>query len=123
MKAIELMILRRLIGDLAGTLLEQRVKLTIDSERGYDPDNKSFAPGDVDKAVTYADEFDEVHLFVGGNRNDGYGPFVSIIFGNGNCGLDLISDYSVSLEPVIGPIIDWLDQIDKGQVRLTTVVA
>jgi len=109
MKAIEQMILRRLIG----ALLEQG-KVTIDSERGYDPDNKTFVKGDVDRAVAYAYEFDEVHLFVGGN------PFVYVIYGNGNCGLDMISDYAVSLEPVLKPINEWIDAISEGRVRLTT---
>lgn len=122
MRAIEELIVRRL---LQGLLKQPKTNVVIDSERGYDPDNRTFYNlADLDEAVKYAFEFDEVHIFLNDpktdNRVDGYGPYVYLIFGNGNCGLDVISDYAGSLEPIVKPVNDMIDAISEGKVRLIT---
>lgn len=112
MLAIREMILRRLITDL----IIAKGAVTVDSERGHDPDAKSFTK--VSLAVAQALAFDECHLFVGGNHKDGYDAWVYVIFGNGNCDLGMISDYSTSLEPVLKPINEMIEGIESGKVRL-----
>jgi hypothetical protein len=117
MLAIRKMILKRLVGDL----LAKCGAVTVCSERGYDPDAKSFT--DTDAAVQEALEFDECHIFTSGNHAEGYGPWVYVIFGNGNCDLDMISDYSTELEPVLKPINEWIGGIESGAVELAEVPA
>jgi hypothetical protein len=118
MLAIRRLILTRLIGDLVAA----KGKITVDSEHGYDPEAKSFARGEVNvgAAVQDALQFDEVHLMVGGSHAEGYESWVHVIFGNGNSDLDMISDYTRDLEPILKPINDWIEGIEKGDVRLTT---
>lgn len=113
-RAIEQMILRRVIGDL----LAAKGKVTIDSERGYDPDAKSFTKGQVEAAVKEAYEFDECHIMAGGDHESGYESWVYVIYGNGNCGFDMVSDYSTSLEPILAPINQWVEQIQQGELVL-----
>jgi hypothetical protein len=121
MLAIREMILRRVLHDL---LIQKGKNVVIDSGRGYDPENRTFYNlADLDEAVKFALEYDEVHIFLNGkgdNRRDGYGPYVYVIFGNDNYDLDMISDYATSLEPIIRPIMDWIERIEQGKVRLVT---
>lgn len=91
--------------------------ITVCSERGYDPDAKRFPNVDanedaktIEAIVAECDQFDEVHIFVGGDHESGYGPYVYLIYGNGNGGWDLISDYATSLEEnTLKPVIDFID--------------
>lgn len=93
--------------------------ITVDSERGYDPDAKSFAVSAregtiaqeeklIADIIAECDEYDEVHIFVGGSHDEGYGPYVYLIFGNGNCGWDVLSDYSGSLEERLEPVMQFI---------------
>jgi hypothetical protein len=122
MLAIRKMILRRLLNDL---LMVDGHNVTIDSERGYDLDNRTFYNrADLQEAIDYALEFDEVHIFLNDpkehDREQGYGPFVYVIFGNGNSDLDMISDYSTSLDRIMDPINEWVRGIEDGSIELTT---
>ena len=122
MLAIRKLILRRLLNDL---LMVDGHNVVIDSERGYDPDNRTFYNcADLDEAVSYALEFDEVHIFLNDprahSRKKGYGQFVYVIFGNGNNDLDMISDYSGSLSNILDPINEWIEGIENGTVELST---
>lgn len=38
--------------------------------------------------------------------------WISLIYGNGNNGLDLISDYTTSLEDLIKPVTEWIKTLD-----------
>ena len=38
--------------------------------------------------------------------------FISLIYGNGNHGLDVISDYSISLESPLAPVNAYLESLD-----------
>jgi hypothetical protein len=114
MLAIREMILRRLLT----ALINEKGKVTVDSDHGYDEEAKSFT--NVDEAIKEAFEYDEVWLMVGGSFKEGYDAWVYIIFGNGNCDLDMISNYSVSLEPIVEPIMEWIEGLQDGSVKLTT---
>jgi hypothetical protein len=115
MNFVERMITRK----VAEALMARRPfeTITVCSERGYDPDAKRFANDDanttskmIEGIVEEADQFDECHIFVGGDHETGYGPYVYLIYGNGNGGWDLISDYSVSLEETLKPVLDWIEK-------------
>jgi hypothetical protein len=90
--------------------------ITVDSERGYDPDAKRFNVHSkwksddelIDAIIAECDEYDEVHIFVGGSHDEGYGPYVYLIFGNGNCGWDVLSDYSGALEKRLEPVMEFI---------------
>lgn len=127
MMYIERIIVRKLAEALLNSVADlddkESCTITVDSDRGYDPDAKTFNPNYdgksidalVEDIVKECDEYDEVHIFVGGNRTEGYGPWVYLIFGNGNCGWDVITDYSTSLEEVIKPVMDFvLSEGEKG---------
>lgn len=53
---------------------------------------------------------DECHLFVKqpGERRQ----WVYFIWGNGNLGLNCISDYGISLEEPLKPVFDWIEEQD-----------
>jgi hypothetical protein len=121
-----------LLTQLAGALVAEAQKrdpdhdeqclITVDAYSGHDDDAKHFDPfatGAVDAIVKEALEYDAVHLFAGGNQEDGYGPWVYVIFGNGNGDLDMISDYSVELESVVAPLNELSRGIEDGSVKLT----
>jgi hypothetical protein len=115
MNFIERMITRKVAEALLARVPFETI--TVCSERGYDPDAKRFENTDsnadkktVEAIVEECDQFDEVHIFVGGDHESGYGPYVYLIYGNGNGGWDLISDYSVSLEATLKPVLDWIEK-------------
>lgn len=41
-----------------------------------------------------------------------YIGWVRFIYGNGNGGFDVISDYTINLESAIGPTMKWIDKIE-----------
>jgi len=91
--------------------------ITVCGERGFDPDAKRIPDGSqnderqmVDAIVAEADQFDECHIFFGGSYEEQYGPYVYLIFGNGNGGWDVISDYSTSLEDTLRPVLDFIEK-------------
>jgi hypothetical protein len=115
MNYVEKLIVRK----IAEALIDRRPseRITVDSERGFDQDAKHFPNDDtlppekmIEAIVAECDEFDEVHIFVGGDYHNGYGPYVYLIFGNGNGGWDVISDYSTSLEPTLQPVLDFIEK-------------
>lgn len=115
MNYIEKMLTRK----VAEALLAKRPfeAITVCGERGFDPEAKRFPDGDartpeqmVTAIVEAVDEFDEAHVFFGGTFEDGYGPFVYIILGNGNGGWDMISDYSMSLQETLQPVLDFIEK-------------
>lgn len=105
--------------------------ITVDAYSGHDEDAKRFVCDDqlvgggdkraVEQIVTEALEYDAVHLFIDGpddNVANGHGPWVYVIFGNGNGDLDMISDYSTELDAVVDPLNTLTDGIEKGTVKL-----
>lgn len=92
--------------------------IIVDSERGYDPDAKRFpaTAESVPAIVAECDEFDEVHIFVGGDHESGYGPYVYLIFGNGNGGWDVMSDWIISEDParnldaILKPVVEFVEK-------------
>jgi hypothetical protein len=105
MNYIEKLISRRVVDEL----IKRGEPITVSGERGYDY-NETFEPNieEVDKIIASADQYDEAHIFVGGSEKEGFGPFVYLIFGNGNGGWDVISDYSTSLEDTLRPVMDFV---------------
>ena len=63
---------------------------------------------DFDQIYEACDAVDDCRLYV--TRCGHPTSFIWFIWGNGNDGLDCITDYGVSLEPVMGPISDWINE-------------
>ena len=56
---------------------------------------------------------DDDRLFA---RKKGWGEsFVWFIYGNGNEGFDVISDYGMMLEPIMKPIFDYIGKLEAGE--------
>jgi hypothetical protein len=97
---IELTICHRLISDLKNA--------------GYDvavDDGEDTTRGSEQELITAIFAVDEVRLYTKkkGERNS------CIYLVLGNDGHDVISDYGISLEPILGPINAWIDEkMDKG---------
>lgn len=114
MNYIEKLITRK----VAHALLKRRPfePITVSGERGYDynetfPNEQTLPETDLaEKIVESADQYDEAHIFVGGNKREGFGPYVYLIFGNGNGGWDVISDYSTSLEDTLKPVLEFIEK-------------
>lgn len=110
MNGIEKQILRL----VCEKLLAEGYVLTVDYERGFDsePENKNLR--DIDDIIHAADAVDEVWLMADREElEEGpYDGFVYFIWGNGNEGRDCITDYSTVFEPILDPIIDWLDEAE-----------
>lgn len=63
---------------------------------------------DYDSMIAWCDDLDECWLLT--TKADGFSrTFVYFVWGNGNEGRDCISDYGVSIEPLIAPIVEWSD--------------
>jgi len=92
MNAIEKQITRKIVE----ALIADGNKVAVDYDRGYE--NGLPASTDVDAIIEACDAVDECWLFV----KTGW---VYLIWGNGN-GMDCISDYTLSLEPIIDGIIE-----------------
>ena len=76
----------------------------IDYDHGYEPSGVS-SLDPIDKRLEELFACDEGWIMTG--RTDDEEPadaFIHFIWGNGNHGLDCISDYSCSLETVLAPI-------------------
>lgn len=113
MKAIEKLIVEK----VAEGLIKRFGSVVIDHENGYDPEAQRFTevgPELVDEAFAC----DECQMFVDGDSKQGYGGWVTFIYGNGNAGLDVISDYTANLDEVMKPISDMIDGLEKGTVEL-----
>lgn len=114
MRAIEKLIARRVIQ----AMLTVHPKVIVDIERGFDPVYTIEKPEDIDAAMDDVFSCDEVWLMADGNADKGYGSYVWLIYGNGNGGLDVISDYTTNLDGVLQPVLDMIDELDKGELEL-----
>ncbi len=99
---------KMIVGKVLAALIASHGSVVVDSERGYDPEAPRFT--DAAEALKEADKFDECHFFVGGSYEESYDSWVYVIYGNGNGGWDVISDYTTDLEPILKPINDWIDK-------------
>ena len=82
----------------------------IDYEGGYEPSGVS-SLDPIDKRINELFACDEGYIMTG--RTDDDEPadaFIHFIWANGNGGRDCISDYSCSLESIIGPISEAADK-------------
>lgn len=107
---VEEPILRR----VCAALIEAGFKLTVDYENGYMDEPPVQNSTDIDAIVEEAFAVDEFHLMtsrsgVGGCGNS-YDSFVYFIWANGDNGWTCISDYNVSLETILQPVNDWIDE-------------
>lgn len=94
---VENIIIRRLVGDLL------KAGATISVQDGEEVVlQRSTKKHDILGAMQTTDED---RLFV--HIPDKPASFVYLIYGNGE---DVISDYGVSLEPIIAPIYEWIEQ-------------
>jgi hypothetical protein len=116
MNYIETQIVTKIVTALVEAYPDKHI--VVDSDRGYDPEAARFEPAvDTKAVVAEAGEYDEVHIFVDGPDDgkfseDGdpltpHGPFVYLIFDNGNGGWDVVADY-MSLDPALEPVMDWI---------------
>jgi hypothetical protein len=98
--ALEKRIVRRLVRDLVAAGYE----ITVDN--GGDEYEIPFSRSTTQiTAALFAT--DDENLIV---RKDGKTRFVHLVYGND--GYDVIADYNVSLEPVMEPIQQWIDQLE-----------
>jgi hypothetical protein len=107
MNGVEKQILRK----LCEGLMAEGYWLTVDYEMGFDsePENRNMT--NINDIIKAADAVDECWLMADREELDEgpYDAFVTLIWGNGNEGRDCISDYCISLEPIIKPIYDWIE--------------
>lgn len=54
----------------------------------------------------FATDDEKIHFYKG----EKYVGWVWFIYGNGNGGLDVISDYTTNLDPIMGPVNALIDQ-------------
>lgn len=102
-RTMEKKIVRQFVNDA----LAKGYRLAVSLERGYDTDEMLLGSTDVAKIMDEAFSGDEAHIFVqpgDGELITGDGQVVSegwvfIVLGNG--GWDVISDYTVNLEPLM----------------------
>lgn len=112
---------RRIVGQFVKDALAAGKRLSVSLERGYDiqtmEENKVLGSTDYDRIMEEAFAGDECHVFV----HDADGPlttnneqvilsagWVYLVFGND--GYDVISDYMMSIEPLLKPAMDIADQ-------------
>lgn len=129
MMFIEREIVRRLAKVLVDATWEKSERskeqhcIVVDGDQGYDHNAARFpcdsqlvgggAECTVEAIFVEADKFDECHIFIDGpseNVEEGHGSWIRLIFGNGNSGWDVISDYTTDLEPVLKPVLDWIEK-------------
>lgn len=105
-KRLEKRIVKRVVRDLLAAGYEITVNNGGDSnEILYSTDFKAIT------AVLFAT--DSEHLLVRkaeGGVSFVYVSFVYLVYGND--GYDVVNDYGVSLEPVMGPINQWIDRME-----------
>lgn len=102
-RTMEKKIVRQFVNDA----LAKGYRLAVSLERGYDVEEMLLGSTDVAKIMDEAFSGDEAHIFVqpgDGELITGDGQVVSegwvfIVLGNG--GWDVISDYTVNLEPLL----------------------
>lgn len=117
MNYIETQIVTKIVTALVEAYPDKHI--VVDGDRGYDPDAGRYEPVvNVEAVINDADQYDEVHIFVdepedGRFDEEGYpveahGPWVYLIFDNGNGGWDVVADYDMSLDPALEPVMDWI---------------
>lgn len=114
MRAIERMIARGVIEQM----LTQFPYVVVDYDRGFEEARKIHLKEEIDEAMDDVFACDEVWLMADGNRKDGFGAFVYLIFGNGNSGLDVITDYSGQLDDLLKPVTTMIELLDEGKLEL-----
>lgn len=88
---------------------EAKIPHWIDYERGYDPSGAT-SNDTIAKRVEELFACDEGWIMTGTtNSEEQADAFICFIWGNGNGGRDCISDYSTSLESIIAPICEKLE--------------
>ena len=100
MNFVEKTIAKRLFDDL----IAAGHKITVDYGEDEIPLDEST---DWEAVREASDAVDECWWLLGKQVDFRYHTFVLLVWGNGR---DCISDYGVSLEPIIGPIFDWIDK-------------
>lgn len=89
---------------------EAGIPHSIDYERGYEPSGAT-SNDSINKRIEELFACDEGWIMTGTTDQEGpYDAFIHFIWGNGNGGRDCISNYSTSLESVLAPICDALDE-------------
>lgn len=98
---VEMTVARRVIKDLlaAGYVISVHDSEEVTLKRSMDAEAilKAMFTTDEDTLLAYKD----------GEKNS----FVQFIYGNS--GWDVISDYGVSLEPIMAPILKWAEKFEK----------
>lgn len=97
---------KQIVRKVAKALIEAGYPLTL-----YDGEEET-AFTDYDQLIKLCDDLDEC-WFMTISKADGFSnTFIYFIWGNGNEGRDCISDYGVSLSPIIEPISEWADKAE-----------
>lgn len=93
-------------------LIKADYYITVDYDRGYEPSDIKDSK-DVAAILSAMDDTDDVHLMVDKQPLDGEGPydgFIHFIWGNGNEGMDCISNYSGCLTMLDSLDENWMEQ-------------
>lgn len=84
-------------------------------DAGYDIDELVYT-SDIDKVMKDIQACDEEHIFI--LRKDWKNPgYIYVIYGNGNNGLDVVSDYTIKLSPYVDTVLDDIREFEKSKGR------
>lgn len=92
-------------------LVNDGYELAVVDEEGDEPLERSTA---IDKTLDMLGECDTEWLYVfkiGAKERLGW---VRFIYGNGNSGFDVVSDYTTNLEPVMGRVTSYVDGMEAA---------
>lgn len=110
---------RAIVGELLKVLIEKFGSVGVDDGEG-----DTFKSNDPVELEDLIFNLDECYIWTGlnspENLNEAAARFVYLIFGNGNLGLDLISDYSVGLEATLKPVFDKIQAFEGGHFVINT---
>ncbi|MEL6702226.1 MAG: hypothetical protein AAFO58_11210, partial [Pseudomonadota bacterium] len=91
-------------------------EFAVSYEHGYDVDDMEWTR-DVEVAKKHLHACDEEHIMVRREQNaedPRADAWVFLIYGNGNDGLHVISDYTTNLEPIIAPIMAQIKAAERA---------
>jgi hypothetical protein len=87
-------------------------------ERGYDTDEMEWTKtSDTGLRRLRACDEEWIMISTDGEYPDEDDPqgdaWIHVIYGNGDDGLDVISDYTTNLEDVLKPVFDWIRTVEE----------
>lgn len=101
---------------IIGLLLAEIVKqsdyeFAISYENGYDTDEVQMTYTRVPaEALEHVRACDMEHIMVRKPGDDKAFAWIHLIYCEGNSGRDVISDYTLSMEQFVDPVMEWIDE-------------